>query len=727
MEKTELNVEICDLQLRLENNLVHDEDLHDVQSYKEQLERMEEILEKLIPAADAYYNSGTELMSNKEYDALYNELLDLEKRTGFVCEESPTQKVGAAVVDELPKAKHEYPALSLDKTKDIDEYVGKFEKHIADAKAKMYGDNDAVVLMWKMDGSTVQATYDGGALIKLVTRGNGEVGSVITHNAPYIKGLPMKIEYTGRLVVRGEAVMSYKEFDRINAALSEEEQYKNPRNLANATIALLDSREMRQREIWFKAFNLVHIDHISGKTFKNSLDALSLLGFGVVPNVAVPVSKLKNEMLTWEKKVKTYGFPVDGLVCVMDNKAYASRLQGTGHHPHIMNGYAFKWADETEETTIRQIYWSPSRTGLFNPVAVFDPVELCGTTVERASLHNLSYIKEKDIKVGDRVTVYKANMIIPQIDSNFDAGDMAEGEDDWTRYSIPRTCPICGGALTISTDSNTGTTVLKCYNDSCGAKQIGALVHFCERDCMDIRGMSEETITKLVKAGCISEYADFYRLWQHGEIATFSGFGQKSWENMMEAAKKSSQDVGFVQFIHSFGIPNIGKGQAKLLYKHYKEKIPAQYQNTEEDYFETMIYDLEKGFDFTEIDGIGPVMDASLKEFFKNEKNNAAIAHLMPFLTFKKIPQMVHPSDAGSGTENKIAGKTFVITGKLETYPNRDALVAEIESKGGKVAGSVSKNTDYLINNDVTSTSGKNKKAKELGIPIISEADYLNL
>lgn len=735
-----LDLELAECQATLENNsLEHDEEL-DLQVYRDWLEAEKALLEKLIPAAEAYYNSGTELMNNKEYDALYNELQDLEKKTGYICEESPTQRVGAIVVDELPKATHEYPALSLDKTKDIDEYVGKFEKHIDEAATKGFN-NDAVVLMWKMDGSTVQATYEDGALVQLVTRGNGEIGSVITHNAPYVQGLPMKIDYKGKLVVRGEAVMSYDEFNRINETLSEEEQYKNPRNLANATISLLDSREMRQREICFKAFNLVFIDDGKERTFEEQLNLLRLYMFGTVKSYRVPVSKLKKEMLSWEKMVEDYKFPVDGLVCVMDNQAYTKDLQGTGHHPHIMNGFAFKWADETVETTIRKIFWSPSRTGLFNPVAVFDPVELCGTTVERASLHNLSYIFEKDIKVGDRVTVYKANMIIPQIDENLDAGCLAEGEDDWTRFSIPKTCPICGGALTISTDGNTGTTVLRCYNDNCGAKQIGSLVHFCERDCMDIRGMSEETITKLVKTGCISEYADFYKLEAHGEIANFSGFGQKSWVNMMEAAKRSAQDVGFVQFIHALGIPNIGKGQAKLLYKFYKRYDTADIINapisrgsvaTEQGYVEMLITDASAGFDFSIIDGIGPVMSLALHEWAHSPETLQRVFNVLKHLSFKLLPdpaafQNSSENSTSTGSAENISGKTFVITGKLETFKNRDELVAQIEALGGTVAGSVSKNTDYLINNDVTSTSGKNKKAKELGIPIISEADYLKL
>lgn len=659
---------------------------------------MKEMIEKLNNAADAYYNSGVEIMSNYKYDALYDELVDLEKETGIILPNSPTQKVGFLVMDKLPKEKHEFPALSLNKTKDMSLFP------------KTFGTRDNIaIVMWKADGSTVVATYDNGKLTKLVTRGNGEIGQVITHNAPYIKGLPMEIPYKGHMVVRGEAVMTYEEFDRINENLpAEQEPYKNPRNLANATITLLDSSEMAQREILFEAFNLVYMDTMpTPDTFYSRFLMLANQGFNLIEfETASGTEELINVMDDFTERIeKGYGpaYPVDGLVVAANDVVYAESQPGTGHNPNKLVGYALKWEDETAETTLREIEWSASRTGLLNPVAIFDPVELEGTTVTRASLHNVSYIKNLRLRIGDKISVFKANKIIPQVLNNLSAGDVLKYHE-----SHPSVCPVCGSnevtPYISSRPDGQNVEVVICSNPSCAAKLVGKFVHFCERDCMNIEGLSEATVEKFIQRGFLKNLDDIYSLSKYeSEIVNMEGFGQKSYDNIISAIEKS-KETNFVSFIHSLGIPNIGKGQAKLFAKAFNKDVK-----------EFLLAVENNNYDFSSIEGIGPVISQILFDWgYKNIPTE--VSSLISVLKF---------NDKKEKTDNTLAGRTYVITGSLNQFKNRDALKDFIEEKGGKVAGSVSKNTSFLINNDITSTSGKNQKARELEIPIISEETFL--
>jgi len=673
------------------------------------MKKMKELVETLNRASKAYYD-GEEIMSNFEFDQMYDELVALEKETGIVLPDSPTQNVGAEVVDYLPKVKHEYPALSLDKTKNIHEFKHAFEKGVTAAQAAGYGDDNLAVLMWKLDGLTLQATYINGRLLQAVTRGNGEIGSDVTHNSPYIKNLPKEIPYKGKFVVRGEGTMTYTEFNRINAKLpAGEEQYKNPRNLANATVRLLDNREVWKREISFHAFNLVFMEDEMPKTFKGRLDFIKEQGISVVEHECVPVGFLGAHMDTWSNKIDSFDTPVDGLVAVLNNAAYADTLPGTGKYPHIMRGYAFKWADETVKTTLRKIEWSPSRTGLINPVAVFDPVELEGTTVTRATLHNVSRIKELQLKVGDTITVYKANKIVPAIAEN-----LTKHIDNITyAESHPVYCPCCGAEAN-PVISESGAEVAMCPNENCPAKLVGKFAHFAERDCMNIDGLSVQTIDRFISEGFIDEYADLYHLDKHRDaIVMLEGFGQKSYDNIVAAVEKSRR-VEFVPFLHSLGIPNVGKGQSKLIRDFYKG-------NGVQDFLQKFIDDVQKKFDFTCIEGIGEVINNSLYTW---GEENMCEEETEFFRLLKEIEVI---SDVAEVKESGISGLTFVITGSVNNFANRDALKDYIESLGGKTAGSVSKNTSYLINNDVDSTSGKNKKAKELGVPIISEEEFMKM
>lgn len=707
-------------------------------------DRIKELVRILNQAADAYYN-GEEIMSNFEYDKLYDELVELENRTGIILSDSPTKNVGAEVVDQLPKATHKYPALSLAKTKNVDDYCASFQKYICsdEHQRNFHGlEGNLVVVSWKLDGSTVVCTYEpdedgkSSRLVSLVTRGNGEIGSVITHNAPYIHGIPMKIpDYCGNLIVRGEALMSYEEFDRINSSLPVEEQFKNPRNLANATISLLDSREMRKRKINFKAFELVEIDtpvntFSANDYISDRLLWLSEHGFDVVPYSNVYFSNLKGEVEKWTLRAKDYEFPVDGLVSFMNDRSFSQTLKGTAHNPHIMCGYALKWEDEVAKSTLRDIEWSASRTGLLNPVAVFDPVELAGTTVIRASLHNLSYIESLNLQIGDEIGIIKANMIIPQVVINYSKLTHPQVNEENFK---DLTCPVCHEKVSIkNTVGATNSLVVMCENSECVAKHIGKLVHFCERDCMNLIGMSEMTISKFIDAGIIREYQDFFMLDMHPEIAVMEGFGERSWQKMVTSAYNASQHVTFVNFIHSLGIPNIGKGQAKLLKNYILDNYSSEHETTVLKSFARLI---KERFDFTNIDGVGEVLNQSIYDYFTSktpfdetivddifyDSEETEIGRLLTHLRFED--EWASKTSLSSG----IAGKTFVITGAVNHFKNRDELKEKIESLGGKCTGSVTKNTDFLINNDVTSTSGKNKKAKELNIPIISEDEFLKL
>ena len=672
---------------------------------------MKELISQLNKASEAYYN-GEEIISNYEYDKLYDELVSMEKETGIILPDSPTQNVGAEVVSKLPKEKHEFVALSLAKTKDISEFTPLFNQR--DGKS---------VVMWKMDGSTLQLTYDNGTLTKAVTRGNGEIGSVITHNAPYILGLPMNIPYKKHLVVRGEAVMSYQEFERINSAIeNEEEKYKNPRNLANASISMLDSGEMMKRQIWFHAFKLVYAED-APKTFNEQLDWLMDMDFNTVEHKFCSAAELEDCMNEFSDRVEKYEFPVDGLVVAANDVVYAEKQPGTGHNPNKLVGYAFKWKDETEETVLRGIEWSASRTGLLNPVALFDSVELEGTTVSRASLHNVSYINDLKLMIGHRITVYKANKIIPQLAENLDKKD---GE-----YSLPNNLkPICPSCGSIGIITGTEPMVARCENPDCPAKNIKKFVHFCERDCMNVDGLSKATIEKFVDKGWLRKFSDLFTLIaNHGEeISQMDGFGKKSVENLDNSIKNAC-NTNFIGFIHALGIPNIGKGQAKLLKAAVEQEADkVDYQGT---YGRTLIYCLVKmvqnKYDFTAIDGFGEILANSLTDYFRFVDSNE-FEHYAEKEEFSKILKYLNFTDKKSqNSDLPLKGKIFVITGSLNHYTNRDELVAVIEEKGGKASGSVSAKTSFLINNDVTSTSGKNKKAKDLGVPIISEEEFRNM
>lgn len=679
---------------------------------------METLIKALNEASSAYYNGGTSSMSDREWDAMFDQLKKMEEETGVVYPNSPTQGVGAPVkVDKLLEVRHEFPARSLDKTKDISVFPKIFGKRAA----------GMAVVMWKLDGSTIVLTYDDGQLALAATRGNGETGTDITHNAPYIAGIPQKIPYKGHLVVRGEAVMSYKEFERLNNSRPEGvEEYANPRNLANSTVGMKDSEEMRKRKIQFFAFTLVHMDDQipdDQDTFMGRLNYLDSLGFDTVYRLyGDSQSDLIEVMNGFSDAVEQFEYPVDGLVVASDDVRYAETLPGTGHNPDPLVGYALKWQDEIVKTVLRKIEWSLGRTGAITPVAFFDPVELEGTTVSRASVHNVSIMKKYRLRVGDTIGVYKANKIIPQVAVNYTAD---ENHTPALKYKESHSvhCPCCG-METESHISDDGTTEIEvCVNPKCPAKGVKKFAHFVERDCMNIKGLSEATLQKFLDSGFLHEFADLYHLDRYkDQIVSMEGFGQKSYDNLIDSVEKSRR-TSFVPFIHSLGIPNIGKGQAKLFDKEYNGDV------------EKFFVDVFQRHDFTHIEGIGEVLNDNLwkwgNEYLRYIPFGDYYDRVYPFLNLEvchllKEVKIQVPKES-SVDAAPLAGKTFVITGKLKHFANRDALVAKIEGLGGKTSGSVSKNTSYLINNDVESTSGKNKKAKELGVPVISEDEFLEM
>jgi len=690
-------------------------------------EKMEELVAQLNRAADAYYN-GEEVISNFEYDRLYDRLEALEKESGLILPDSPTQRAGFRTVDSLAKVTHEFPALSLDKTKDTFAFRKVFD--IRDRRC---------AVMWKLDGSTVICTYEGGRLVCAATRGNGVVGSDITHNAPRIKGLPTVIDYKGKLVVRGEAVMSYEAFEKVNATLPPEEQYKNPRNLANATISMLSDEELTRREILFHAFKLVYMDSSEEYPFHESflgdMKILERLGIHTVEYRPAYVGdqpggdgeELDAVIADFSERAKSYPFPVDGLVVAANDVEFAEAQPGTGHNPHKLVGYALKWQDETAETVLKSIEWQASRTGLINPVAVFEPVELEGTTVTRATLHNISYIVELDLKTGDRITVYKANKIIPKVADNLDKepGEREIGEESFARYAIPRTCPVCGEEVTLADENESGSYVAVCKNPGCPAKMLGGFVHFVSRDCMNIIGLSEAIIERLVDKGFIREYADFWKLDRYKEeIVSMDGFGEKSYQNWQNELKKAGNTT-FIQLINALGIPNIGKGQAKLLFNAYRDKL-----NEGEDILSAFVADaLNPKVSFAELEGFGTILDQSIHDW---AKDNLESLKEEPARPFGRLMQVITVTDRMAPEkqekkESAVKGMTFVITGEVHLFKNRAELQKKIEELGGKATGSVSKSTTYLINNDSTSQSSKNKKARELGIPILTEEAFMAL
>ena len=651
------------------------------------LSRMSELVPILKRAAEAYYAHDEEIMSNYEYDRLYDELAALEKETGITLAGSPTVSVGYEAVDDLPKERHEQPMLSLDKTKSREE--------LRDWLGAQKG-----LLSWKLDGLTVVLTYRGGTLEKAVTRGNGEIGEVVTGNARVFDNIPLRIPFTGELVLRGEAIIRYSDFEKVNAALPETETvYKNPRNLCSGSVRQLNNAVTAQRHVRFYAFSLVSAE---GAVFENSREKQFLFlkeqGFDVVEYHPVTADTILERIGYFENKIAGYDIPSDGLVLLLDDIAYGESLGRTAKFPR--NAIAFKWADDTRETVLREIEWSASRTGLINPVAVFDPVELEGTTVQRASVHNVSIVKALKLGIGDRLTVYKANMIIPQIAENLTGSGTLE---------IPDRCPVCGGEAVIR-DEN-GVQTLYCTNPDCAAKRIKSFTLFVSRNAMNIDGLSEMTLEKFISEGFIHEFPDIYHLDAYKDkICALDGFGEKSYENLIRAVD-ASRHTTLRRVLTALGIPGFGSAGARLLCMYFgddAEKMIAADQDT-----------------LAGIDGIGPVLAENFVRYFAEEKNRNIFADIMQEVTCEADQSTAVPA-AGEGA-SAIAGKTFVITGSLNHYENRDALKAEIEANGGKVAGSVSKKTDYLINNDSTSQSSKNLKAREVGTKIITEEEYIAL
>lgn len=645
------------------------------------IQRMKEIIPLLKQAAKAYYQEDREIMSNFEYDRLYDELAGLERETGVIMAGSPTQEVGYQVLEELPKETHESPMLSLDKTKSVEEL------------ADWLGDQKGL-LSWKMDGLTIVLTYEGGELAKAVTRGNGEIGEVITPNARTFVNIPLKIAYTGQLTLRGEAIIRYSDFARINEEIEDvDARYKNPRNLCSGSVRQLNSQITAERSVRFEAFALVRAD---GVDFKNSrreqFEWLKAQGFEVVPYVEVEAGTIRQAVKQFEEQVPENDIPSDGLVLLYDDIAYGESLGRTAKFPR--NAIAFKWQDEVRETTLSYIEWSASRTGLINPVAVFEPVELEGTTVSRASVHNISIMEALELGAGDRITVYKANMIIPQIADNLTRSGVRD---------IPEKCPVCQGPTQIRSIGEVKS--LYCTNPDCQAKKIKSFTLFVSRDALNIDGLSEATLEKFISAGFIHEYADIFHLDAHREaIVSMEGFGEKSYENLTASAQAASHTT-LPRLIYGLGIAGIGLANAKALCRHFA-------------------YDLEKMRradleELTAVDGIGSVLAQAWMDYFASEKNNQMLDRLLGCLVIEK-----EQAEAG---EQPLAEKIFVITGSLTHFSNRKELAERIEAAGGKVTGSVTSRTSYLINNDTTSNSSKNKKARELNIPVLSEEDFLRM
>ncbi|MEG1294424.1 MAG: NAD-dependent DNA ligase LigA [Clostridium sp.] len=645
------------------------------------IDRIRELIRILRPAGRAYYQEDREVMSNYEYDKLYDELVALEQETGVVFGNSPTKQVGYEVVDVLPKERHEKPMLSLSKTKSGDE----LRDWLGDKKG---------LLSWKMDGLTIVLTYDHGILTKAVTRGNGEIGEVITGNARAFINVPSNIAFQGQLILRGEAVICYSDFRKLNEDIKEiDAKYKNPRNLCSGSVRQLNSEITAQRNVRFFAFSLVLAD---GMDFKNSRKEqflwLKSEGFDVVDFKEVTAGNLLETIEEFSEAIVHNDIPSDGLVLLYDDIDYGESLGRTAKFPR--DSIAFKWADEILETTLRYIEWSASRTGLINPVAVFEPVELEGTTVSRASVHNISIMEALDLGIGDRIMVYKANMIIPQIADNLTRSGAVE---------IPETCPVCGGKTEIRCVND--VKALYCTNPNCQVKKIKSFTLLTSRDALNIGGLSEATLEKLIGVGFIHEYADIFHLDRYrDEIVTMDGFGEKSYENLVTSVKKAS-DTMLQRVIYGLGVAGIGLANAKMLCRHFENNFEAMRSANKEE--------------LMTIDGIGDVLADAWIDFFQNDENNKMVNRLMDELTIEE-PVIKEESTL-------FDGMNFVITGAVEHFKNRKEIQALIESKGGRVTDSVTSKTTYLINNDTLSNSSKNKKAKELGIPILSEEDFVKI
>ncbi|MCI1930814.1 MAG: NAD-dependent DNA ligase LigA [Clostridia bacterium] len=643
------------------------------------MDRMKQLISLLNEASKRYYMDADPIMTDFEYDKLYDELVELEKSTGIILSSSPTQNVGYKIVSSLKKVKHDKRMLSLDKTKDVTKlksWLGKYKG----------------MLSWKMDGLTIVLKYNEGKLVQAVTRGNGDIGEDITHNARVFGNVPLSISFKGELVLRGEGVISYSEFARINDNLPDDEKYKNPRNLTSGTVRQLNSKLVSDRKVSLYVFTLVSAEGIEFNKKSEQLDYLSSLGFEVVEHVPADENNLEQTVKEFENRICDNDFPSDGLVLTIDSIDISRSLGETAKFPK--DSIAFKWKDEAAETKLLYIDWSTSRTGLINPVAVFEPVELEGTTVNRASVHNVSILQELKLGIGDTIRVYKANMIIPQIQENITKSGNVE---------IPRVCPVCGGETEIRQLRD--GRALYCTNPNCSAQRLRSLDHFVSRDAMNIEGLSEETLRKFIENGFIDNYTDIFELKKYEvEIKKLDGFGEKSYSNIEKSIEKS-RVCALPNFLYALGINNVGLSNAKLLCKYYDNDIDAIMNAKEEE--------------LAEIYGFGTVIAHSIHIYFTNDKNRKLVEKALKHITFSN-PE---PTD-----ENGILkGMTFVITGDLEKYKNRKEMQKEIESKGGKVTGSVTKNTTYLINNDSLSASTKNKKASELGIPVITEDEYINM
>lgn len=643
-------------------------------------ERIKELIKILNDASRAYYKEDVEIMSNFEYDTLYDELVSLENETGIIYSNSPTQNVGYESSTELIKERHENPALSLDKTKEpsvLAEFIGEQKG----------------LLSWKLDGLTIVLTYENGKLQKAVTRGNGEIGEVVTANAKTFINLPLTIPYMEKLVIRGEAVIKYTDFEKINEEITDiDAKYKNPRNLCSGSVRQLDPKITASRKVNLFVFSLESADVDFHNSNEKKFIWLKSQGFDVVPYKVVDKSNMESAVQEYAKEIENFDIPSDGLVLLMDDIEYGKSLGRTAKYPK--NAIAFKWKDELAATTLVDVEWSPSRTGLINPVAIFEPVELEGTTVSRASLHNISIIEGLKLGIGDTITVYKANMIIPQVAENL------TGKND---LLPPDICPACGGPTVIKNENDVKT--LYCINEECPAKKIKAFADFVSRNALNIDGISEETLEKFIGHGFISDYSDIFKLEQHKDsIISMAGFGIKSYENIITSVNNARKTTA-QRLLNGLGILGIGPANAKAICDYFKD-----------DFMSIMNADIEE---LTTVEGIGAVLAKSIVDFFSDDKNRLITLELLKEVEIEKKEAL---SDA-----DKLKGKTFVITGSLIHYENREQLKAEIEAMGGKVAGSVSAKTSFLINNDTMSGSSKNKKAKSLQIPIISEEDYISM
>lgn len=642
--------------------------------------RIKELVEILNKAAKSYYVDAVEIMPNIEYDKLYDELVKLEKETNVVLSNSPTQNVGYETASELPKKAHESPMLSLDKTKSVTELED------------WLGDNEAL-LSWKMDGLTIVLTYRGGELVEAVTRGNGIIGEVITNNAKNFQNVPLKIEYKGELILRGEAVIKYSDFKRINESISDADaKYKNPRNLCSGSVRQLNPAVTRERKVYFNVFNVVKADDIEFENSKaKQFEWAKNEGFDVVEYKFTNRASLANDIADFESRIADNDIPSDGLVLLLDDIALGERLGSTAKFPR--NAMAFKWSDERQTTKLKYIEWSPSRTGLINPVAVFEPVELEGTTVSRASLHNVSIFEELMLGVGDEISVYKANMIIPQVYENLTKSNTEK---------VPKICPACGKDTTIKKDNE--SKVLLCTNPDCQVKHIKQYALMASRDALNIDGLSESTLEKFLSKGFIKSDSDLFHLDKFkDEIINMDGFGKRSYEKLISALDEA-KNTTVSRFLYSLGIAGIGSANAKMIAKYFDNDIDRIISASKDD--------------LLEIEGIGEVLANSIADFFRSERNIENVESLRKILKFEK-------EESVGG--DKLLGKVCVITGSLQHFSNRNELKELIEKNGGKVSGSVSSKTNYLINNDTASNSSKNKKAKELGVEIISEEDFLKL